>query len=59
VVDGEIEDEQQTTMRAVEAAAILKTIGEDQRIPGVSAALYLLRVSQPMFSPFSDRFSDR
>lgn len=51
VIDGNVLEESETTMGASEAYALLRTIGEDQRIPGVSSELYLLRVSRPQLAP--------
>lgn len=53
-------EESDTTMRAEEVAALLSemappfaraSVAEDQRIPGVSARLFLLRVSRPAKEP--------
>lgn len=45
--DGGIEEEQEVQMRAEEVAALLSTVGADQRIAGLSRELYLLRVTRP------------
>ena len=45
--DGGLEEEREVRMRAEEAAALLSTIEADQRVPGLSRELYLLRVTRP------------